>query len=170
MRPAHDANAVLVDEGNGSQVVQCSIGIYHALGYGYSLRIGTDLPDAPMDEAVDFQRDIAPAVELGSPDCVTGLRSAASVKENEGREWTVAVWLVHSAPDHRAVRLQGNGVAPQQQQSNEQYSQARLSRPSCGPPVQPGNRVTGFAIPSWRPAISANSARKSVVTARSRPS
>src|SRR5436309_14422911 len=106
MGPAHDTDALLVDEGQTSEVVQCSIGIDDTLGHGHSLGIGTDLLDAAMEEAVDFHRDIAPFVQLGSPEGVTGLRSATAMKQNEGREGSIAVWLADSAGDRRAVRLQ----------------------------------------------------------------
>ena len=119
MGPAHDTDALLVDEGQSSEVVQCSIGIDDTLGHGHSLRIGTDLLDAAMEEAVDFHRDVAPFVQLGSPQGVTGLRSATAMKQNEGREGSIAVWLADSAGDRRAVGLQGNGVASHQQQSND---------------------------------------------------
>src|SRR5215813_10924845 len=116
MGPAHDTDAVLVDEGQRAEVVvEGSVGIRDTFGYRDFARVAADLIDAAAEEAMDFQRDVAPAVEVGGPEAVARLRSATAMKQNEGGGRAVAGWPGHDPANPRIAGLQGDGVAADQQ-------------------------------------------------------
>src|SRR5262249_17879944 len=145
-----DTDAVLVDKGQRAQVIECSVGIRDAFGYGDFARIGTDLVDAATEEAMNFERDIAPGVELSGPQGVAGLRSTTAMKQNEGREWAVAVWLGDCPGNLRIARLQGDGVAPNQHKhgndGNDEYSHRVPPNPEAFRPKEPQGCVVGMSL------------------------